>query len=71
VISGVQGGAINAALLSRHNKGDEQSAISDMENFWTLASQTKLYDDWTGGIVDGLIFKGGLYDSSPLKSFIN
>jgi predicted acylesterase/phospholipase RssA len=41
-----------------------------MKKFWTDASNTTLYQNWFGGIVNGLLFQGGLYDDSPLKTFI-
>jgi len=34
------------------------------------ASEQPLYKDWAGGEVEGLLIKGGLFDSSPLNSFI-
>jgi len=70
VVSGVQGGALNAGLLGKFAVGDELSAIGEMQRFWVNASQTPLYKDWKGGVVDGLLFKGGLYDSSPLRAFL-
>jgi len=66
----VQGGALNAALLAKYAKGDELSAVTEMQDFWKSAANTTLYKNWRGGIIDGLIFKGGLYDSSPLESFL-
>jgi len=41
-----------------------------MQKFWTDASNTPLYKDWIGGVATGLLAKGGLYDSSPLKKFL-
>ena len=61
---------MNAAILGRHNIGDESAAVEDLKNFWTAASNTTLYKDWVGGIIDGLILHGGLYNSEPLKTFI-
>ena len=69
-ISGIAGGAINAVYLASHAKGDEQAAANQMKKFWTDAGNTKLYQDWFGGIVNGLLLQGGLYDNSPLKAFI-
>lgn len=40
-----------------------------MEQFWVDASHNKLYKNWLGGIAQGLIFEGGLYNSAPLLSF--
>lgn len=66
VISGVQGGALNAALFSSFAIGQEKDAVNRMQEFWLEASNTTLYKDWRGGVTEGLMFKGGLYDSSPL-----
>jgi len=41
-----------------------------MQSFWKDASTTPLQKDWLGGLPEGLLVKGGLYDSSPLKKFI-
>lgn len=69
-ISGVSGGAVNAAILANYAKGQEAAAADRMVKFWEDASNSKLYKDWIGGIVTGLLYKGGLYDDSPLKSFL-
>lgn len=68
-VTGVAGGAINAVLLSEFEKGQESAAASRMEQFWVDASHNKLYKNWLGGIAQGLIFEGGLYNSAPLLSF--
>ena len=41
-----------------------------MEKFWTDATKSKLYKNWIGGIATGLFFKGGLYNSEPMKDFL-
>lgn len=69
-VSGVQGGALNAVLLSSFQKGDEVNAAKKMEEFWIDAANTALYKDWFGGIARGLFFEGGLYNSSPMESFL-
>lgn len=69
-ISGVEGGAINAAILAQYSVGQEKEAAQAMQSFWADSTKTPLYKDWAGGAASGLIFHGGLYDSSPLKSFL-
>ena len=69
-VSGLGGGAVNALFLSSLSKGHEIEAISKMEDFWISASQSKLYQNWWGGIAAGIVAKEGIYDSSPLKDFI-
>lgn len=69
-VSGVAGGAINAVMLSSFAKGDESSAVSRMLQFWKDASNTDLYKNWFGGVVRGLFFEGGVYNSAPLEDFL-
>jgi len=69
-VSGVQGGALNAVLLSSFEKGDEAGAAARMEQFWLNAAKTNLYKDWFGGIARGLFFEGGLYNSAPMEKFL-
>jgi hypothetical protein len=42
-----------------------------MVKFWTNASNTQLYKDWIGGVTQGLILKGGLYNNTPLNKFLD
>lgn len=69
-VSGISGGALNAAILTNYTKGDELAAAARMEKLWTDASNTQLYKDWFGGIARGLFFEGGLYNSAPLENFL-
>jgi hypothetical protein len=41
-----------------------------MKDFWETATHSKLYKDWLGGIVTGLLLKGGLYNSEPMEEFL-
>ena len=69
--SGVSGGAVNAAILASFGVGDEQAAADRMVKFWEDAASSKLYKDWIGGVTEGLLLKGGLYNDAPLKSFLS
>ena len=67
VVSGVAIGSINAALLSVFDIGDEMSMVQELEAAWLNASKLNIYKNWPGGVVEGLFFKTGLYDSTPLR----
>ena len=69
-VSGVSGGAINAVMLASYAKGDESSAVTRMLQFWKDAANTDLYKNWFGGVVRGLFFEGGVYNSAPLEDFL-
>lgn len=57
-------------MLANHAEGEEEAAADAMHRFWTTASKTNLYEQWSGGSTMGLIFKGGLLDSDPLANFL-
>lgn len=65
-VSGISGGAINAVMLANYTNGSEDEAADRMEAFWRSASDNKLYNNWLGGIAQGLFFEGGLYNSKPM-----
>lgn len=69
-VSGVSGGAINSVLFSSFAQADEKAATARMVQFWQDAGKSKLYQDWWGGILEGLFAEGGLYDDTPLKEFL-
>lgn len=69
-VSGISGGAVNAALLSSFAVGEEVEAAERMYTFWQNASNAKLQQDWFGGVLTGLTMEEGLYDESPMKSFL-
>jgi len=71
VISGVQGGAINAALISSFAKGQETEAAKKLVEFWQATAHAKLYKSWWGGLAEGLLTEGGLYDNSPMVDFFD
>jgi len=69
-VSGIQGGALNAVLLSEFGKGQESQAADKMQAFWRDATNAKLYKNWLGGVAQGLLFEGGLYNSAPMMDFL-
>jgi len=69
-VSGVSAGALNAVLLANHTQGQEAAAAERMEEFWRTAAENDLYQSWWGGMIRGLFWKGGLYDSAPLVDYL-
>jgi predicted acylesterase/phospholipase RssA len=61
---------VNAALLAAFDKGNESAAADRMIQFWTDAANSKLYQNWWGGVIAGLFTAGGIYDNSPLYDFL-
>jgi predicted acylesterase/phospholipase RssA len=42
-VSGISGGAVNAAIMGAFAPGQEKEAADRMEQFWRDAGNTKLY----------------------------
>lgn len=69
-VTGVSGGAVNAAILASFPAGQETAAVSRMQTFWENSSAQRLWKDWPAGLIEGLMFKGGLYNNKPLLNFL-
>jgi len=61
-------GAINAYIMSKFPPGQEEKAIEALQEFWLNIKDENVYKSWTFGFVEGIFFKPGLYDSTPMKS---
>jgi predicted acylesterase/phospholipase RssA len=72
VVTGVGIGAINAAVIAAHGKGDEIAALAELTTMWKNLKEKDVYKNWSwGGPVRGLLFEASLYDSRPFRSFIS
>ncbi len=69
-VSGVSGGAVNAVFLANFEEGQEADAAARMKSFWVDSANTKLYKDWLGGLAEGLLLKGGLWNDKAVLDFI-
>ena len=41
-----------------------------MKTFWDNSTNTELYKDWLGGLAEGLLLKGGLWNDQPTLDFL-
>ncbi len=69
-VTGVSGGAINALLLASQGLGSERTAVNNMRKFWIDAGNTTLYSEWFIGEWAALLYAKGIWNSDPLKAFI-
>jgi len=67
VVSGVSVGAVNAAFISQFAKGDEKEMVSKLVDFWFNVKASDFYQQWLGGIVQGLLFEPSIYNTAPSK----
>jgi hypothetical protein len=57
-------------LLATIDKGQEQSGVDKMKQFWIDGGNTPLYQEWWIGHWAAFLEAEGIFDDSPLKSFI-
>jgi len=72
VVSGVSAGSMNGFAISIFPKGQEEAARDYLINGWRkVKGYTDLYQSWPwGGIIKGLWWETGLYDTTPLKTYL-
>lgn len=70
LFAGVSVGAINAVHLVQYPSGKEREAWGDLKALWSDLTTEKVYKRWFPfGMVHGL-WQPALYNSKPLRSFI-
>ena len=63
-------GALGTLAFSLFQKGDEDKAKDEMYHIWKNLEKDHLYEGWKLGYIDGIFFKSGLYDNSPMAEFV-
>ena len=67
VVTGISAGALNAFGFCQFAMGDEIAMSNYLLNLWlNLNGSSSVYNEWGGGLIDGLLFHQGIYDTSPL-----
>lgn len=64
VISGVSAGSLNALGLSAFEPSDVDEAAEFVYGLWNSIPMYNAYQNWPGGILEGLFFKQGIFDIS-------
>ena len=72
VLTGNASAALNAAILSFYEKGQEEEAVLYLEKLWkSIKGRKDIMQNWSiFGILYSVLFKDSLYDSSPLYEMI-
>lgn len=64
--AGISAGSLNSIGLAQYPTNSESAASAYMLEVWrTLNGSESIFVEWTGGLVAGLLFHSGLYDTSP------
>eukprot|EP00742_Colponemidia_sp_Colp-10_P001322 GILJ01001424.1.p1 GENE.GILJ01001424.1~~GILJ01001424.1.p1 ORF type:complete len:344 (-),score=68.19 GILJ01001424.1:81-1112(-) len=70
VVTGISVGSINAAASALFAVGDEENMADYLIQTWSEIKKSDVYRDWDGGLIEGVLIKPGLYDTSPLRTFL-
>ncbi|EGC35517.1 hypothetical protein DICPUDRAFT_33288 [Dictyostelium purpureum] len=69
--TGISAGSINAAAMVMYSVGDELSASEFLVEQWLRLTRENVYVNWPGGPLEGVFFKTGLFDTTPLFNFLD
>ena len=71
VLTGISIGSINSLSFAQFPKGQEKQASDILMSLWlNLNGSSNVIKNWPGGVVEGITFRSGLYDTSPLLAFL-
>jgi len=74
-VSGVTEGAFNAYLISLHENENSTTAIKttakSLTDFWVKLGTSPVYQQHTFGLLEGIVFRDGIYRADPLMKLID
>lgn len=70
IVTGVSAGSINTFATGLFAPGDEKNLVEFLKNAWGTLSSKQVFKDWPLGVADGILYKSGIYDDSPLSDFL-
>eukprot|EP00349_Pseudokeronopsis_sp_Brazil_P011324 CAMPEP_0202977544 /NCGR_PEP_ID=MMETSP1396-20130829/84304_1 /ASSEMBLY_ACC=CAM_ASM_000872 /TAXON_ID= /ORGANISM="Pseudokeronopsis sp., Strain Brazil" /LENGTH=353 /DNA_ID=CAMNT_0049716299 /DNA_START=66 /DNA_END=1127 /DNA_ORIENTATION=- len=70
IVSGVSGGAMNAARMSSYSVGDELSMAEGLKVFWHEMATEDIWKMWEGGLVEGILNQSGVFNSTPAEETV-
>lgn len=70
VVTGVSAGSINAGGMGLFPIGKEKEMISFMENILENIKTENVYTLWDEPIMDGLLRQSGVFNNTPLLTFL-
>lgn len=74
-VSGVTEGALNAYILSMHEKENSMAEVSAtmkaLTDFWGKMGAVDVYEGHPFGIIEGLVLRDGVFKADPLMKLID
>jgi len=71
VVTGISVGSLNGAGFSIFEIGAEKEAADFLLSIWrTINGKSSVFQNWMFGPLEGLLFKTGIYDTTPLQTLL-
>lgn len=67
ILQGVSVGSINTMGISQFAPGDEKNMANWLIDLWYKIEKNDVYKPYIGGILTGLLYERGIYNTAPLK----
>jgi predicted acylesterase/phospholipase RssA len=65
-VGGISVGSLNSLGISQYPPGEEKNASDYINTIWrSLNGNKAVYEEWPGGLVAGILFHSGLYNTQP------
>lgn len=65
-VAGISAGSLNSIGIAQFPTNSEQGASEFILSVWrSINGSQSIFEEWTGGLVAGLLFHSGLYDTAP------
>ena len=72
IITGVSVGTLTGGALSFSSNSNLTRTINLISNLWLNITDNQIFTNWKDwGIINGILFKPGIFDNSPEKSLVN
>ncbi len=68
--SGISAGALNTGACVLFEKGQEKDMADFLINIWQNVKASDIYKEWPLGLAASVFFYPSLYDTSPLRKFL-
>lgn len=70
-VVGISAGSLNSMGIAQYPQGSEIAAADFLiTTYLSLNGSSSIFKEFPGGVVDGLLFHSGIYDTSPEKNLI-
>lgn len=73
IITGVSAGSLNAAAFAQFATGDEDSAVTMMNEVWhSLTNNSQIYEEWPdANLLEAILTKPSLFTNQPLVDLVH